>query len=292
MKYLGILIISLFTLGACSKSVTESTDPIVLSEKIVFQSNRDGNREIYCMNSDGSNPINLTNNSAQDRDPSSSPDGNKIVFRSNRDGNYEIYCMNVDGSNLVRLTNTTANEYAPTWSPDGTKIVYTSNSEIYTMNANGTNQVQLTTNGSNDYPSWRGAYIYYNHDGAIWRMASDGTGQAQIFTDGTDPIQELSISPDGTKMLYVRVADNTGGLSATEVFTCNINGSNIVRLTNSVGEDGEASWSADGSKIVFMTCRSGSSTYNIAIMSSTGASQTVLTTTNSEYKPCFVGQPR
>jgi len=40
---------------------------------IAFESNRDGNMEVYVMNADGSDQINLTNNSAGDEDPSWSP---------------------------------------------------------------------------------------------------------------------------------------------------------------------------------------------------------------------------
>ena len=42
-------------------------------KKIAFDSNRDGNGEIYVMNADGSEPRNLTNNSARDSFPSWSP---------------------------------------------------------------------------------------------------------------------------------------------------------------------------------------------------------------------------
>jgi Tol biopolymer transport system component len=67
-------------------------------EKITFQSNRDGNFEIYVMNAaDGGNPTRLTNNNAIDGSPSWSPDGEKITFGSQRDGNPEIYVMNADG---------------------------------------------------------------------------------------------------------------------------------------------------------------------------------------------------
>jgi len=60
------------------------------------------------MDTDGSNPTNLTNNGLQNRSPSWSPDGSKIAFESRRNsngGNIEIYVMDVDGSNQTIITN-------------------------------------------------------------------------------------------------------------------------------------------------------------------------------------------
>jgi len=84
-------------------------------KKIVFDSERDGNSEIYVMNADGSHQINLTNNPAWDYDPVWSPDGKKIAFSSKRDGNYEIYVMDADGSHQINLTNNSARDVDPAW---------------------------------------------------------------------------------------------------------------------------------------------------------------------------------
>ena len=85
---------------------------------IVFSSIRDGNEEIYVMNADGSNQINLTDNPARDIIPSWSPDGTMIAFSSDRSGNDEIYVMNADGSNQINLTNAPAtDEIVSVWSP-------------------------------------------------------------------------------------------------------------------------------------------------------------------------------
>jgi len=75
------------------------------SEKIIFNSARDGNSEIYVVNIDGSNLRNLTTHPADDGIWFSpwSPDGAKIVFTSNRDGKWEIYTMNADGSDQRKL---------------------------------------------------------------------------------------------------------------------------------------------------------------------------------------------
>src|SRR2546422_11714268 len=61
--------------------------------KILFETNRDGNYEIYVMNADGSGQVNLTNNPASDADPAWSPDGSKIAFNSSPDGNVDDYVM-------------------------------------------------------------------------------------------------------------------------------------------------------------------------------------------------------
>ena len=83
--------------------------------QIVFQSDRDGNSEVYVMNADGTNPINLTNHLASDGSPDWSPDGNQIAFQSNRDGNWEIYIMNADGANPINLTQHPAWDSSPSW---------------------------------------------------------------------------------------------------------------------------------------------------------------------------------
>ena len=76
-----------------------------------------GNWEIYVMNADGTNPINLTNHPTVDRSPDWSPDGRQIAFTSDRDGNFEIYVMNADGPNPINLTNHPAWDSQPSWEP-------------------------------------------------------------------------------------------------------------------------------------------------------------------------------
>jgi len=83
------------------------------SYKIAFSSERDGNPEIYIMNTDGSGQTKITNNPAGDYYPAFSTDGKKIAFSSERDGNPEIYIMNTDGSGQTRLTNNPAEDLSP-----------------------------------------------------------------------------------------------------------------------------------------------------------------------------------
>ena len=81
---------------------------------IVFTSNRDGNREIYRINTNGDDLVNLTKNDADDWSPRYYPNGYKIVFQSLRDGpsNWEIYMMGADGSRPTNLTNHPRTDYS------------------------------------------------------------------------------------------------------------------------------------------------------------------------------------
>jgi Tol biopolymer transport system component len=68
--------------GCTPALITRSTDQS--PRRIVFHSDRDGDFEIYVMNEDGSEPYQLTGNSADDFLPSWSPNGEQIAFVSDR----------------------------------------------------------------------------------------------------------------------------------------------------------------------------------------------------------------
>src|SRR5207237_1371696 len=67
-------------------------------ELIAFTSTRDGNAEVYVMRSDGTHVEDLTENLAQDGEPSWSPDGKTIAFVSARSGDAQIWLMRPAGS--------------------------------------------------------------------------------------------------------------------------------------------------------------------------------------------------
>ena len=127
-------------------------------EQIAFASQRDRNWEVYVMDANGANKINITNNPAADRKPDWGP-GDLIAFATDRDGNSEIYTMTPAGENLTNLTNHPGIDLAPAWSPDGTKIAFSTDRggdlDIYFLNYYVPGLVKLTDGDGPDYdPSW------------------------------------------------------------------------------------------------------------------------------------------
>ena len=94
--------------------------------KILFTSARDGNYEIYMMNPDGTEQVNLTEHRANDLSAVWSPTGEKILFISDRGGKRDLYLMDTDGSDVRRVFKFKTKEIRrnPTWSPDGKQIAY------------------------------------------------------------------------------------------------------------------------------------------------------------------------
>ena len=127
--------------------------------KIVFTSSKaDGNiRDIYVMDTDGHNEVNLTDHLADDLSPVWSPTGEHILFVSDREGVPDLYLMEPDGSNVRRVFKEKTYRETPIWSPDGEQIAYVHERfQLKIAKKNGTEVETLTDLLAPSYvnPAW------------------------------------------------------------------------------------------------------------------------------------------
>ncbi len=256
-----------FLISACGK---------MADTHIVFESDRDGNSEIYVMNADGSEVVRLTNSGGSS--PVWSPDKKQIAYACpggfcimNADGtqqatllnipsgaweptwsgdgewiaftsDYEIYKIKLDGSGLTNLTNNQAADYHPSWSPDGDRIAFVSEREndtveIYVMNADGTNPQRLTHTGFSTFPSWSADNEQITYFcNGICVMNADGSGQ-KMFLDDPKFADRAAWSPDGTRLAFSSSRD--GNL---EIYVMNADGAGLIRLTDDPAHDRNPDW--------------------------------------------------
>jgi len=255
------------------------------SEKIAFYSMRDGNGEIYIMDTDGSDQINLSHNAASDSGPAFSPDGTHIAFESWRNGNSDIYVMDINGANQVRLTDSASLDHSPAWSPDSLRIAFCSNrdgnDEIYIMNADGTNQVRLTNNTAPDgAPSWSpdGSKIAFDSMiGGEYEICVISAGGGAVTRLTYNDTRDLAPawSPDGSKIAFTALRDGQ-----SEIYVMNTNGGAQIRLTSNPSGGADASWSPDGTKIAFWDIRDAQ--YDIWVMNADGTNQVRLTSNSAQ----------
>ena len=211
--------------------------------RIAFESNRTGDTEIFTMNPDGSVPLNITNSpDSSDVFPAWSPDASRITFSSDRAEarNADVYVMNADGSDVQRLTNAPGEDRGTSWTSDGELIVFhsardrdaTHNFDVFTMNPDGTNQTKIFTNGS-------AAYV----------CGDSETGRI-VFNSNGDP---LGTNPPRTN-------PTTGALIRDfEIFTMDIDGSNVFQVTDNTVLDSGPKWSPDCSTISYNSLDTGGS---------------------------------
>lgn len=201
-------------------------------KKLVFESGRDGNSQIYVMDIDGKNLQRLSNNHFTEHHPSWSPNGQDILFLSNRDGNQEIYKMKTDGSAQTRLTTSPFNEFNPQWSPDGKKILYyyekgDNKDQLYIANQDGQHVTHISSDSThNYYPSWLpdGETIIYATKGDLWKMSTRKPNEKEELLPG---IGYAKFSPDGRKIAFKK-----GSWPSAEIWICDSDSSNPVQLTD------------------------------------------------------------
>lgn len=266
---------------------------------IVFHNNTNSNREIYLYNISKSQLLRLTTTRDHERVPVIASNGKSILFfRTDKDKRYSaIFTLDLANGTERALTALRGKNLDPDWSPDMRQLVFISsidgNWELHKMQPNDSTSIhRLTYSESYEHsPHWSpdGQYIGYisqqSGQDDIWIMTADGSDQRNVTPDKNEEIS-YSWSPDGTKLLYSSrlpkshfqhlPKEERGNASnnSSEIYLIDLSTKRTERLTDNKYLDVYPSWSPDGSKIVYCSCKSGN--LQLYLMNIDGGDKTLL----------------
>lgn len=239
------------------------------STKVLFDSNRTGNYEVFTMDLTTGVVTQLTSDPAYDSWWARiSPSGTEMIFNRTPAGLHDtdyskvsLWKANIDGSNARQIIANQAHGWViqghAEWSPDGTELVMYGGHAIWVTDADG-NLLHPVTNGIDPIWSRDGSrIIYVKCANAPW--CTPGTHQlASIAPDGSSPrdltpvLPQLSandptMSPDGTTITW----EASISLLRWDLMAVDSDGTNLRTLFTDDWTNTNPVWTPDGTRIVF-----------------------------------------
>jgi Tol biopolymer transport system component len=224
--------------------------------RVVFTSDRDGQRDLYIRDLATGGVTRLTNDPAVEMAPAWSPDGTRIAYHKavNIAGDQlDVFVIDADGTDETRLTSTLRAQ-SPTWSPDGQEIAYSDlvdgNWEIMALNLDTGSRRRLTFNPAADIePTWSGSTIAFVRGpdatstltSVVTISSVDGSGETVVATSTRLP----ELSPDGTRLTFMRP-----GSRGTDVVVLDL-ASGTSRVVATGFSNTTPAFSPDGDHVIF-----------------------------------------
>lgn len=260
MKYLLILILSSTLLYSCffynlNRNTVEFTDPCN-NESIFYYSSSSGSGDIYKINTLSLESSIFIDNDSTDGAPRYNAFENELIFTSLKEGAPYLYAKNLDtGIESWKMLNPAGDE-VPDWSPIKNEFVYSKATgsglfDLVIRDLTINIETVLVEDATSDfYPSWSpdGTKILFEYSDStstndIAIINSNGSGFKKIAAHKY--YGHPSWAPNGKSVLFYIYQDGQA-----DIYSANIDGTNLTQLTNTPSNELIARYSSDGSKIL------------------------------------------
>ena len=258
----------LFSLTLVCSSICRIWAQAPETPKIAFTSSRDGNRDIYLMNPDGTQQVKITNHRARDGMSAWSPTGEQILFSSDRNKqelHWDIYLMDADGSNVQAVFAKSADRSQPAWSPDGKQIAYTrrepSGNFIYISTIDGKQEEKVAIGGC---PTWSPdgmeiAFVSGAPERSHISILKLGTRKQKVIFPPKAPPSWISgrvvWSPKGDKLAFswLHRVPLREFFDTQTIYIINRDGTGLMQLVGEAGPDAsDPVWSPQGDALLYI----------------------------------------
>lgn len=185
--------------------------------------------------------------------PRWSPKGDQLSFMANTTEGRQIFLLSMNGGEAQKLTSSTTAIKTYAWSPDGNNVAYVALKEAPPKSFNNSFEV-----GSNDFlkteqPLPSGLWLFDVNKKESTKALPDSINLATDLTTSS-----LAWSPDSKKIAFSRFATPFSGDSdLSRIFVFTLSSGRLEPLTENKIEEGNASFSRDGSQLAFLFPRDG-----------------------------------
>ena len=250
-----ILILFLFVLVAQSCSQSE--------ELIIFSSSRNGNTDIFKMDTDGQNVVALTTSDFEEWGPTWINAEEISFLRQTKDSilRIKLNLSTLEESRLEHPSNCILDDKNMLYSSQPNTYLYTCKNDIFVVDSKGSTTINITasTDGFASYPSWSndGNKVIYtsNHLGSNEVFCYDlATKAVAQLTSSKSNNERGELSPDGQYLAYSSDASEKGN---QDIILKNLKTNDQTNITNSPGMELIARFSGDGYSVYYGSNKDG-----------------------------------